>query len=71
MNNGSVAGMPDMTGALLQVDRLDFRDSLWASTVNPGFAHFVDEKAEVSRKGLCQQFELGKRLQASVYLKVL
>lgn len=72
MNNGNVAGMPDVTGALLQVDILDFCDSIWANTVNLGFPHFVDEKAEVSRKeGLCEQFELGTMLQASICLKVL
>lgn len=46
-----MAGMPDMLGALLQVDRLDFSDSLGASAVDPGFAHFVDEKTGI-KKGM-------------------
>lgn len=36
--------------------------------MNPGFAHFIDEKTEVSRKELCEQFEAVRYQAAGLHL---
>lgn len=36
--------------------------------MNPGFAHFIDEKTEVSRKELCEQLEAVRYQAAGFHL---